>query len=153
MLIISFAEKSRQRNAIVSESPVAFMAWIGATIHHVGVNQNIIFDQVRLNLGGGYHNQHGIFIVPQPGIYLFSSTLMTNNDPAHLEIHGFLVVDGQVVARILGHMNNSLVDQSSQTVIVQVNKGQEVWVRNEINDSSYWGAAYSTFSGYLLMPM
>ncbi|KAL4228780.1 EMI domain [Mactra antiquata] len=44
-------------------------------LDHVGVDGNIKFNNVFLNAGNSYHNQHGLFIAPQSGIYLFSVTL------------------------------------------------------------------------------
>ena len=133
--------------------PVAFMARLYNSLSHVGVNQNIPFENVLLNLGNAYHSQHGIFIAPQSGIYLFSSSIMSNN-VNHVEVHADLVQNGNVVARIYAHSDSVRHDQGAQTVVIQVKQGDEIWVRNiDYTDDQIYGSYYSTFSGYLLLPM
>lgn len=146
MSICSFLRLSDQPPEVVS-----FTAVKSIDQTHIGINQNIIFDQVISNIGNGYHADHGLFIAPTSGIYLFSTSLLhrpTNDQPLHAEI----THSGAPVARIHGDVN--IYDSGSQTVIIQVNQGEEVWVRNiDINDENIAGAMYSSFAGVLILPL
>ncbi|KAH3784878.1 hypothetical protein DPMN_162950 [Dreissena polymorpha] len=114
---------------------------------HVGLNQNIIFDKVITNEGGGYDALHGVFIAPQSGYYVFSSTALTT---VNGEIHTAMVHNANIIAYIYGHGDNGRHDQGSQTVVTWLNVGDEVDVQNkDYTDTSIFGSLYSSFSGYL----
>jgi len=117
------------------------------------MNQNIVFETVIENLGGGYHNQHGIFIAPANGVYIFSVSILSwVND--HAEFQADLKKDGVILARAFGHGDSGRHDQGSVTVATQLQKGNEVWVSLKYpNDDSIYGARYSTFMGCLVYPL
>ena len=115
---------------------------------HVGVNQNIVFEQVLTNEGGGYHQNHGVFIAPQSGIYVFSSTILCFQNG---EVLAEMVHNGNPVTNIYCHGDSGRHDQGSQTVVIKMNAGDEVAVRNFYHaDDSIWGGQFSSFSGYLI---
>ncbi|XP_052770379.1 uncharacterized protein LOC128210218 [Mya arenaria] len=69
------------RSGIISrrqppEMMVAFSAVKVAIQSSIGLNQNIIFENVILNQGNGFHSQHGVFIAPQTGIYMIVASLL-----------------------------------------------------------------------------
>ncbi|KAH3721492.1 hypothetical protein DPMN_064420 [Dreissena polymorpha] len=67
---------------------------------HIGLNQNIVFEKVLTNEGGGYHPNHGVFTAPQSGVYVFSSSIMATPGG---EIHTAIVHNENAVARIFAH--------------------------------------------------
>ncbi|XP_052247824.1 uncharacterized protein LOC127855944 [Dreissena polymorpha] len=69
-------ELQSKHKRFVAEGTVAFSAIKVANQEHVGFHQNIIFEQILTNEGGGYHQIHGVFIAPQSGVYVFSSAIM-----------------------------------------------------------------------------
>jgi len=71
---------------------VAFQAIKDAEQASIGANQNVMFERVTLNLGNGYHPQHGIFIVPRSGIYVISVT--TLHVTQSIYFHGVIVHQG-----------------------------------------------------------
>ena len=61
-----------------------------------------------------------------------------------------LIKDGAVYSEV--HANHKSHDQLSKTVLVQLKKGQTVWIRL-YNSSSYavhGSGRYTTFAGYLI---
>ncbi|XP_060555247.1 multimerin-2-like [Ruditapes philippinarum] len=118
-------------------------------IDHLGDNDNIRFDRVLLNEGDGYHNQHGLFITPKPGFYLFSVTLATNYDgPFFAELRK----NGAILVNLSGNgQAGGYLDQSSVTVVTKLNAGDEVWVvHTGPVDGSIFGNYFSSFTGVLL---
>lgn len=119
-------------------------------IMHLSINQPVPFETGLLNLGGQYHSSTSIFIAEQPGVYIFSVTILSFYDP-HPEFHAAIVKNGGVLTRIYGHGDNGRHDQGSATVVVQLNARDEVWVRmQEVSDTSLFGERYTTFTGALL---
>ena len=136
-------------------SPVAFHAVIKAfkEVAHLGINQNIVFPDIMLNLGGGYHNQHGVFIAPQPGVYLFSTSIMSYVG-THSDIWVHLEKNGNILANAYGHGDSGRHDQGSVTVVAQLVAGDEVWVRlGGPADASLWGDGNDSFMGLLVNPL
>lgn len=120
---------------------------------HLGIKQNIVFVTQLLNLGGGYHNQHGLFIAPKPGLYIFSTSVLSYID-AHAEFNAAIVKNGFILATAYGHGDSGRHDQGSVTVVTQLNVGDEVSVKNINNaDDSIWGSTYTTFMGILVVEM
>ena len=119
-----------------------------ATQTGIGANQNILFDHVSLNLGNGFHSQHGVFTVPTSGIYVISATLL-HESQAGLNFFGAIVHQGTVVAKLVGAAPEW--ESSTQTVLIQAQAGDEIWVRN-IGPSNeiIHGEYFSTFAGYLV---
>jgi len=129
------------------DTMVAFQAMKNAWQTSIGTNQNVLFEKVTLNLGNGYHPQRGIFIVPRSGIYVISVSTLHESQPMAFE--GAIVHQGNVIARLHGHLNTW--DHAAQTVLVQANAGDEIWVRNDRNpNENIYGDLFSTFSGFLI---
>ena len=110
-------------------------------------NQDIVFNDVLLNVGSAYHSGHGIFVAPVPGVYFFTTSLLALGTTPH---HAKLVKDGHELVR--ADFNDAdHFDDSSQAVIVQLEKGNFVAVQNaDYSGMLYAGSNYSTFSGFLL---
>jgi len=132
--------------------PVAFFAGKQATQTGIGLNQNIMFDTIKLNLGNGFRSVHSNFVAPRAGVYLFSATVLTHITP--VEIHAAITVNGATVAKIFGHASSGRHDQGSHTVIVHLQAGDEVAVRNiDLGNRGIYGYLYNSFSGVLLFDM
>ena len=139
--------KRQPRVFVAPEVPVAFSAFRNSASGGVGANQGIVFDLVQVNQGNGYHNQHGLFIAPQSGIYFFTTSLLhpSQSQPSHNSI----MKNGVAVARF--HAESNQWEQTSQSIILNVNAGDEIYVRNDdYNNESYNAGLYSSFSGFLL---
>ncbi|KAH3805990.1 hypothetical protein DPMN_134300 [Dreissena polymorpha] len=105
----------------------------------------ILFDQVILNDGGGLN--HGVFTAPFTGYYLFSTSLV--HPPQEESLHAGIMHNGLLIALI--HANSGVYDQGTQTVVLKVKAGEQVWIENrDYNNEGVHGNAYSSFSGFLL---
>lgn len=108
-----------------------------------------------LDLGDGYHSTTGIFNAPIQGIYLFSVSLGTwCNDKANF--NAVIVKNGNWIAAITGHGGENVhqLNQGSVTVAMQLDVGDQVWVKNaHTNDAAIAGWGFSTFTGILIKAM
>ncbi|XP_060582692.1 complement C1q tumor necrosis factor-related protein 6-like [Ruditapes philippinarum] len=133
----------------VSTSNVAFTAGLSRSILHAPAYQNIAFDRVHTNIGNGYNALSGIFTAPVSGTYVFFTSILVYNGR---EIFCRIVVNGVNIADTYGRGTDGRLDQGSQFVIVQLQKGHQVSVQNKVKDDAIFGNQdlYSTFSGFLL---
>ena len=72
IVVLVARNTSKRQTASVS---VAFTAIKVDAQRSIGLNQNIMFEKVLINIGGGYHVHHGVFQVPISGLYVISATL------------------------------------------------------------------------------
>ena len=102
----------------------------------------------------GYNNATGIFTAPLSGIYFFSCSVLdhtTGGNHGDFMLHAEMVKNGVVMARVFAHATSVYRDQGAQTIIVQVDKGDEIWVKGiDNNNLGLGGELYTTFSGYML---
>ena len=126
---------------------MAFSALRNNASDGVGANQNIVFDHVQVNQGNGYHSHHGLFIAPRSGIYFFTVSLL--HYPQSQASHPRIIKNGAVVARF--HAAANQWEQTSQSIILNVNAGEEIYVKNEdYGNEIYVASLHSSFSGFLL---
>ncbi|KAH3736860.1 hypothetical protein DPMN_043435 [Dreissena polymorpha] len=129
---------------------VAFTAIKETTQNNIGVNQNIIFEHVILNEGGAYHAQHGIFVAPVSGYYLFATSLL--HPQINQPLRGGLMHNGNLVA--IAYATENIWAQGSQTVVLKITTGDEVWIKNlDFEHEVVNGDAYSSFSGVILLKL
>ena len=110
-------------------------------------NDAIKFNDVSINVGNGYNPGTGKFTAPVDGIYLISlSYVQQNRYSSHVQ----LIKDGAMYSDV--HANHKNYDQLSKTVLIQLKKGQNIWVRL-VKGSGYavhGRNRHTTFSGYLI---
>ena len=93
----------------------------------VGVNQNILFDDIVLNEGGGFHPQHGLFIAPAREIYIFTAAVL-HPPQANIYLHAAITHNDHDVALL--HSAANIWDQGTQTVILNMGQKCTLWRRN-----------------------
>lgn len=127
---------------------------------HVKHEEIIRFETTITDINSGYNNSTGVFVVPVTGIYLIASSLTDHwggeqiPDHGELMVHGEIVHNHKVVARIFAHAEASHRDQGAQTVFIYANEGDQVYVRCVDNENlGLGGELYSSFSGFLMYPM
>lgn len=126
---------------------VAFFSTMANHQTHLGVNQNVIFDNVVTNHGNGYSNHAGDFRAPVDGTYVFSVTLvdLSVND-AH-----FAIVKGTTdVGNLYLRGQGMPLTTTSTTVVLDLAQGEDVFIKNKNLDQSLFGNYYCSFSGFLL---
>ena len=88
-------------------------------------------------------------------MYLFSSSIMSDTIAHSTNVHAAIVLNGRIVGKMLAFSEaNRHRDQGAQTVILDLKKGDQVWVKNIDNDdTTICGInGFTTFSGYMLYP-
>ncbi|KAL4224658.1 hypothetical protein ACF0H5_015355 [Mactra antiquata] len=140
---------SRPQIRAFQEGPVAFHATVNAAndVTHISLGEKIVFNKVKFTLGGGYHGQHGLFIAPKAGIYIFSVSILSSHNTI---IEAALEKNGVTLAGAYSKSDDGF-DQGSVTVVTQLSIGDEVYVVNTWpNVTSFHTHEYTSFTGYLL---
>lgn len=141
------SEHVRQLNV---ENPVAFFAVVSPTkLEHVGALQNVVFDKAVTNVGNAYNPHHGVFTAPVTGLYLFSVTILADQDQ---DVYARFTKNGTIVSHIYAHGTSNAGDwaQGSQTIILELQKGEDISVQNDPSDNTIYGHAYTSLCGVLL---
>ncbi|XP_045169799.2 uncharacterized protein LOC123532433 [Mercenaria mercenaria] len=144
----------KQHAARSLTNPVAFHAVrTQLTQQHPQLNDAVKFEDVLLNQGNGYYGEHGLFIAPQPGLYLFSTSITCNSSPGHLHVQASVVKNGNRLARVYCHGDEySSGDQGSVTVVTQLYSADTIWVRFDWPDGGYiLGNGFTSFTGIQIM--
>ena len=134
--------KNRQ---LQNEMNVAFFARMQAYNEHKSANQILIFEDAVINVGNGYDISTSIFTAPVSGIYVFMCSIHAfNNNGANFNVNIMHNSDRATRFRADG------VDQTSGNAILNLRKGDRVFVRIE-NGHDLWifGHIMSTFAGFL----
>ena len=105
------------------------------------------FNDVSLNFENGYNPSTGKFTAPVDGIYQISFSYLQKSGYTSI---AQLVKDG-IVYTIVEAMHKSY-DQLSKTVLIQLKKGETMWVRLMKGSSYavYGQARYTTLAGHLI---
>ena len=130
-------------------SAVAFSAFISNTLR-LSLHQDVIFDHVITNVGEAYNAQSGHFVAPKPGLYVFYVVL--TNTPGHAASAN-LLHNGRMITELLADDVDNAYLTSTQVAIVQVERGDQVWLQNEHQFSTieeFDGYLWSSFSGHLI---
>ncbi|XP_053380336.1 uncharacterized protein LOC128548847 [Mercenaria mercenaria] len=132
----------------MNENPVAFFAGLSQHLPHMGAHQPITFDNVITNIGNAYNSHLGSFIAPVSGTYVFSTTLFSIYKESY---HAQFTKNGHAISTIyLSASEISGYDTASQTIILELQKGDDVTVQNTDADKTVHGLNHSIFSGFLL---
>jgi hypothetical protein len=145
-----FADARKIRRSLQrreNELNVSFFATLGNHLQHLGASQNIAFDRVITNIGNGYNSHAGDFRAPVAGTYVFSVTLMAYSSST---THYNIVKNSTTVANLYVRGLESPYASSSMTAVLQLQKGEDVAIRNVDTDKMLHGSHYSAFSGFLL---
>ncbi|XP_045199086.2 heavy metal-binding protein HIP-like [Mercenaria mercenaria] len=119
------------------EPSPAFMATLSHRVETCATDQPLIFDNVRLNIGSGYDQRHGLFRAPRNGTYQISATLTaTPNTQYHVAFvknmasnHvGYLFVD-----------NISIWLERSTSLVMHLNAGDDIWLSCIYGNSAIHG--------------
>ncbi|KAL4233903.1 hypothetical protein ACF0H5_008575 [Mactra antiquata] len=141
----SVEENNRIRRA-ENEVTIAFTAGLSTHMTQVGDHQNIIFDRVITNVGNAYNPHHGVFVAPVSGVYVFSTSILSydsRNNWAYIAVNG--------VPKTELFMHDDTHAMSSQTIVLDLNHGDDVAIQGHANDA-YFGQvpSFTTFTGFLL---
>ncbi|XP_077978456.1 cerebellin-1-like [Glandiceps talaboti] len=111
--------------------------------------QLLHYDKIYTNIGNGFDGATSKFTCPVDGVYFFTITALRDNSN---RLKLCLVKNhSRLPCVYAGHSSSRNHGSSSNSVILELKQGDELWTRNEANSAVY-GDAYevTTFSGYLL---
>ncbi|XP_053114225.1 multimerin-1 isoform X2 [Hemicordylus capensis] len=119
--------------------------------HTYGMNSPgpIRFNNLDVNYGSSYVPANGRFRVPYLGVYVFEYNIESNSPL----ISGYLVVDGvdKLAFQSGNTNNNNYIDRVvTGDALLELNYGQEVWLKLETGSIPARYPPVTTFSGYLL---
>ena len=108
------------------------------------MNQIVLFDHVLTNMGNAYHAHSGIFTAPVNGVYVISVT-----------IAGWKRSEDHIYVQMKQNGNSLCYvwvtqDQSSQTLVLRLQKNDEIYLVNLRPSDVILGNTFSSFSGFLL---
>ncbi|XP_056407811.1 multimerin-1 [Hyla sarda] len=109
----------------------------------------IRFNNLYVNYGSSYAPSTGKFLVPYLGVYVFKFTIESYSH----RVSGYLVVDGvDKIAFQSENLNSSMYSDRMVTgdALLELNYGQEVWLRLTSGSIPAQYPPVTTFSGYLL---
>ena len=112
--------------------------------------RNIVFEDVITNIGDAYSSESGMFVAPLNGTYVVTVTVAAELTSTNTTtFYMFINAAGKNVARLVGHNRQ----QSTQTVIVELNAGEAVFLMNSQVEYTVLGSLYTSMSGFLLSSM
>ena len=107
----------------ISNDRVAFFARLSSHSPKLQHGQVIVFSDVLTNVGNGYHSNHGVFIAPVAGVYVFYASLHA----WHRHNQARLMKNGQMLAMFDAVESGDTV---SQMAIIELEAGDSVSVQN-----------------------
>ena len=130
---------------------VAFFATLSNNVMNLGVGQNVKFDRIITNVGSAYNEHVGAFAAPVSGVYVFMSTLLSNQGHnAHFQ----LVRNGNFICNMyaggVGAYGGGNYDTSAGSFVLYLNKGDAIAIHNQDPGENLYGYDQSYFSGFLL---
>lgn len=129
-----------------TDSVIAFHASLKTHLRNVPVKTIIKFEKVHLNKGNDYDPATGVFTAPEDGVYSFAWSFITSKGGT---VYLAAVVDNQVQANTCIYKQQSNHVNASGHLIVELKKGNKVWMETMYHSSTYIHAQnFTYFSGY-----
>ena len=104
------------------------------------------FDHVETNIGHGYDPSSGMFTAPEPGVYAFSVNFVKGRVNYNVELN--LMKNNEVIAR--GHSTVIPWSPGSIQVIISLNRGDQIFIRQPRSKALVGGNRYSMFTGHMI---
>ncbi|XP_037614175.1 complement C1q tumor necrosis factor-related protein 3-like isoform X4 [Sebastes umbrosus] len=133
---------------------VIFSAATGGGLNNIGpfnTDTTLIYRTVISNIGNAYSPSTGIFVAPVAGVYYFTIFYHASGENyAHL----LLYKNNNVTVWTNDHKSSfDTADNGGNAVFLQLQRGDQVFVRMAAN-TTVWGTDYdTTFSGFLVTQM
>ncbi|XP_035826403.1 complement C1q-like protein 4 [Aplysia californica] len=125
---------------------VAFFVGLGSNTGPVSSNTDLLFDKIVTNVGAAFSVETSRFTAPYNGTYSFSVTIAAQGrQRAAVEI----VLNGKMVATIWAE-SFPYWASASNTVILNMETDDQVWLVLLSRASYLHGYMYTTFSGHCL---
>jgi len=140
--------QQRIRQAM-ADRPVAFFATQTMDLYSVNLGQPLVFERVITNVGNAYNPHVGVFTAPVSGIYVFSVSLYASGFAKQY----ILKKNYEAISGIDIHYTDDTgmaTSKMSLTVVLQLAKGDEVTVSNNMQHQLFHSDFFNTFGGFLV---
>lgn len=145
---------------LLTSWPPVFTEEVAFTVVHDGTGQRIThqsqvvkYNQVKFNIGGGYHKYSGCFVAPVKGTYVFFFSLEPY--PGTKSSFVITVNDRGMLEGVSGAIHDEY-NMSSNMVVVSLRKGDHVNVKTHptwsVDPRQRLRYSGNSFSGFLLYP-
>uniref|UniRef100_UPI0037E82C7D complement C1q tumor necrosis factor-related protein 3-like n=1 Tax=Semicossyphus pulcher TaxID=241346 RepID=UPI0037E82C7D len=130
---------------------VAFSTATGGGNNAIGPfrkDTTLIFKKVFTNIGNAYNTLTGIFAAPVAGTYYF--TLFHHAGGSHIASLS-LIKNNDVIVMTFDHASaQDSADNGGNAVLLELQQGDQVYVRLDANAHVWGNDVITTFSGFLL---
>ncbi|XP_052064567.1 collagen alpha-2(VIII) chain-like [Mytilus californianus] len=142
-LLIKCRNQKTEIDGLTRKTRPAFTASLTAK-KALAANQVMIFDKVWLNTGDIYNPSTGVFTVPMNGLYLVSSSMMSDKR-THLHCHLWRNAQPNVGVFGTGYSQGTL------NAVMDLKKGEHLTIRHHNGGvENAYGYHWSMFSAYLI---
>uniref|UniRef100_K1RVT1 Complement C1q tumor necrosis factor-related protein 6 n=1 Tax=Magallana gigas TaxID=29159 RepID=K1RVT1_MAGGI len=129
---------------------VAFFVGLNSNINGVQNDEDVKFENVITNVGDCYNPETGRFRVPVDGVYQFNIAVAAQGRQQTTQKMNLIEVPReQMIIRVWAE-SIPLWSTATNTAILSLRQGQEVWLRILQRASYLHGYMYSSFSGTIL---
>ncbi|KAM9335331.1 complement C1q-like protein 4 isoform 2-T2 [Symphorus nematophorus] len=113
-----------------------------------GVDKTLVYNHVVTNIGDAYSPCSGVFVAPVAGVYYFTFFYHAGGEN---ETQLKLMKNCNFIVRTSDHQSNcDTADNGANAAFLQLQEGDQVYVRMT-SGSHVWAAEHSTsFSGHLV---
>ncbi|XP_026234363.1 complement C1q tumor necrosis factor-related protein 3 [Anabas testudineus] len=116
-------------------------------------NVPVPFGNITLNDGRGYSPTLGVFTAPRSGVYVFSLTVYSSVEVAGRLYHKVqLIWNGRPTANVWENNREDSEDNASQVVVLELHRGDQVYVELISGRKICKYPEFNIFSGYILYP-
>eukprot|EP00058_Branchiostoma_floridae_P009987 XP_002595475.1 hypothetical protein BRAFLDRAFT_69139 [Branchiostoma floridae] len=130
---------------------VAFSVARTTKLEKPSSNTVVTYDVILSNVGGAYNQETGKFVATVGGVYFFTFTGMTLYLPNAIYFVCLMKNGAKMVSLLEINDQQSNGQSSSNSAILQLQPGDEVWVELGSDRSLYSDSGkYLTFSGFLI---
>ncbi|XP_035009808.1 cerebellin 18 [Hippoglossus stenolepis] len=160
----NLSELNSRVKEVTGNLKIAFKAFLNITLPTsasankcfgpFNTNVPIPFDSVTLNDGMGYNPSLGAFTAPCAGVYAFSFTIYSSvGEDGRLYHKVQLLLNNGVIVSVWEDNREDGEDSASQLVVLQLNKGDQVYLALTTGRKLCGHLAYNSFTGYMLYPL
>uniref|UniRef100_A0A3B5R8I4 Complement C1q tumor necrosis factor-related protein 3-like n=1 Tax=Xiphophorus maculatus TaxID=8083 RepID=A0A3B5R8I4_XIPMA len=111
----------------------------------------IIYRRLIINVGNAYNQHTGIFAAPVPGIYYFTFFYHAAGTQV---VNLSLMKNNEIVVTTYDHKtSHDGADNGGNAALLQLQQGDQVYVRMYANSHIWQNDHITTFSGVLLRPL
>ncbi|XP_073330702.1 complement C1q-like protein 4 isoform X2 [Pagrus major] len=130
------------------KTKVAFSAVLekGGAYGPFNTDKTLVYNKVFTNIGDAYSSCTGIFTAPVAGVYHFTLFYHAGGNQQSIL---WLYKNSEMIVRTSDHKSAS-ADNGGNAVVLQLQKGDQVYVRMEANCHVWAAENNTTFSGFQL---